>query len=115
MRTFIKFVCGSIPFYFQIVKPCPQTPRPNPTPVQPSSKPKLGLHKYPQVAPSTPKCKEGVPSQGGSTGKNTGLQHVREKYYHREGFKKKSREFPITGGGRSPPFPTYFIYNFVNP
>ena len=36
----------------------------------------------------------------------------------REGFKKKkkkNREFSLTGGGGSPQFPTYFIYDFVKP
>ena len=26
---------------------------------------------------------------------------------------KKSREFSLTGGAGSPPFPTYFIFDFV--
>ena len=31
----------------------------------------------------------------------------------RDGFKKKSREFSLTGGGGE--VPTYFIYDFVKP
>ena len=41
---------------------------------------------------------------------------IRKRLPIREGFKKKekkSREFSLTGGAGSPPFPTYFIFDFL--